>query len=385
MIKKIVSLTSYPKRIHSVHKVIESLFNQTLRVDEIILYLSVLEFPNLEEDLPESLMKIIGIDGFRIKWTEDNLRSHKKYYYVLQEYQDSIVITVDDDAIYSENMVKELMESYERFPNAISSRRARIILKEGEKLAKYSQWDGYLEEYVNEPRMDLCAIGVGGVLYPPGCASSDWFDVEKIRELAENQDDLWLKYNEIKSKFPVVYVDTSLGDVNMTDIQKGALSALNMNEGENDVCIQKLFAVTPKCTSGNYIDWFKELIQQKEFILRKRQYYFHKIQKEFSSAVKKHIYLYGAGKRAEIILAILSDLGIKDRVEKIIVSNKIANPSLLCGIEVCALEEFDSLSNVIMICGVSGIFRDEVNALLRKYDCEMLDIEWDKIIRYCAV
>lgn len=40
----IISLTSYPPRIKGVHKVIESLYRQTVLADEIILYLSNEEF-----------------------------------------------------------------------------------------------------------------------------------------------------------------------------------------------------------------------------------------------------------------------------------------------------------------------------------------------------
>ena len=37
----IVSFTSYPPRIKSVHRVVESLYRQTVKADEIILYLSL--------------------------------------------------------------------------------------------------------------------------------------------------------------------------------------------------------------------------------------------------------------------------------------------------------------------------------------------------------
>ena len=46
----IISLTSYPARIHIVYKVIESLIKQKEKADEIILWLSILEFPNQIDD-----------------------------------------------------------------------------------------------------------------------------------------------------------------------------------------------------------------------------------------------------------------------------------------------------------------------------------------------
>jgi len=89
--KVIVSFTSYPKRIGMVHKVVESLLEQTIRADAILLYLSLDEFPHEESDLPDMLREMIGKHGFRIIWVKGNLKSHKKYYYALQEYCDDVV------------------------------------------------------------------------------------------------------------------------------------------------------------------------------------------------------------------------------------------------------------------------------------------------------
>ena len=75
----IVSFTSYPPRIKSVHRVVESLYRQTVKADEIILYLSLDEFPKVEAELPEKLRRMIGQGGFRIAWVCGNLKSHKKY------------------------------------------------------------------------------------------------------------------------------------------------------------------------------------------------------------------------------------------------------------------------------------------------------------------
>ena len=54
----IVSLTSYPARIHMIHNVIESLINQTYNADKIILWLNPESFPSKETDLPSQLLKL---------------------------------------------------------------------------------------------------------------------------------------------------------------------------------------------------------------------------------------------------------------------------------------------------------------------------------------
>ena len=56
----IVSMTSYPKRITNVSKSIFYLLNkQTVKPDEIHLWLSTEEFPNKEKDLPDDLQKLL--------------------------------------------------------------------------------------------------------------------------------------------------------------------------------------------------------------------------------------------------------------------------------------------------------------------------------------
>ena len=188
----IVSFTSYPPRIKSVHRVVESLYRQTVKADEIILYLSLDEFPKVEAELPEKLRRMIGQGGFRIAWVCGNLKSHKKYYYALQEFQDAVVITVDDDKIYAETMICDLMESYKRFPDSVSARIARIILKRPETLEQYVKWEKEekIEECKDVPRMDLCAIGAGGVCYSPRLVNENWFHKETIMKVAGDYDDL---------------------------------------------------------------------------------------------------------------------------------------------------------------------------------------------------
>ena len=55
MNRLIVSFTSYPERISTVNCVLNSLYAQTRKADEIILWLAKEQFPNREADLPISL------------------------------------------------------------------------------------------------------------------------------------------------------------------------------------------------------------------------------------------------------------------------------------------------------------------------------------------
>ncbi len=95
----IISLTSYPERIGTLHFVIKSLLEQTIKPYKIVLYLAIEQFPNKDKDLPLDLLELKN-ETFEIHYCED-LKSYKKLIPALKEYPDKVIITVDDDLIYS--------------------------------------------------------------------------------------------------------------------------------------------------------------------------------------------------------------------------------------------------------------------------------------------
>lgn len=170
----IVSFTSYPGRIQTVEQVIRCLVNQTVHPDKIILYLSEEQFADYN-DFPD--FGDYEKDGFAIKWCNENLGPHKKYYYSMQEYPDAIIITVDDDILYSSRMIEELLDSYKRYPNSVIARRAHMVTWLSEDIiAPYAMWYSECGKYVDMPRMDLVATGCGGILYPPHIFSQEIFN-----------------------------------------------------------------------------------------------------------------------------------------------------------------------------------------------------------------
>lgn len=381
----IVSFTSYPPRINNVHKVVESLYQQTVQADEIVLYLSLDEFPGAEADIPGTLKSLIGRKGFRVKWVHGNLKSHKKYYYALQEYKDAVVITVDDDKIYAGTMISDLVKSYKRFPNAVSTRLARIMFKKIDTLQPYSKWEDatYLEKYTNVPRMDLCAIGAGGICYSPSLVNEDWFDEEKIVKVAENQDDLWLKYNEIISNIPVVCTRPSQEDVTIENSQVCRLSADNLHGNGNDKCIHKLLVLLKEQNVNRYQAWLHNLMTWEEYITERKRYYADVLRVALDKVKDMPVYVYGAGKTAQIFLKFLVDFGLIQRVTAIIVSDKSENPPSLYGLQVKSLEEVDTNRGVGMIFGVDGINKKEIMNRLQGYNYKSIELDMRIIMRYC--
>lgn len=196
--KIIVSLTTIPSRIDKVILVISRMMNQTILPDKIILCLDKTK----QEDIvfSEELSFLIK-KGLEIKWVED-VGPHTKYLYATQKYSNDIVITVDDDIIYSRKIIEVLLNSYKRYPKAISANIVtRFIIKKG-KVQASSQW---LQQFKYGIGDDYSiAYGVGGVLYPPNVLPKETFDIEKIKRVSKFQDDLWLKAIELKHEIDVV-------------------------------------------------------------------------------------------------------------------------------------------------------------------------------------
>lgn len=382
--KIIVSFTSYPPRIDSVHKVVESLCHQTVPADEIILYLSLDEFPEMLAGLPERLKNLIGQGGFRVAWVQGNLKSHKKYYYVLQEYKDAVVITVDDDKIYAKTMISDLVNSYKRFPRAVSAREVRIMLKKKATLEPYSKWEKgeSLEEYIDIPRMDLCAIGAGGICYSPSLVNKDWFNGEIITKIAPDCDDLWMKYNEIMSNIPVVYTTPSQEDNTIDTTQICRLTDYNLYGSGNDVCISNLLAMLVERATGRYREWFRNLMTKEEYIIAKKKYYADNFNSAFDKVGNVPVYFYGAGKIARRMLMILADLGVIQRIAAIIVSDKSGNPLVLYGLQVRTLSELDTNRKFGVLFGVSEVYKKEILDGLADYDYMNIELGMRIIKRY---
>uniref|UniRef100_UPI003242F5E1 glycosyltransferase n=1 Tax=Lactococcus sp. TaxID=44273 RepID=UPI003242F5E1 len=197
--KKItVSLTTIPNRIDKIKLVVTRMMNQTVRPDRIVLYID--EAQKEKFKFNDDLKKLIDL-GLTVKYVRD-IGPHTKYFYALQEYKNDIVITVDDDIIYSHRLIETLLNSYQAHPHAVSANIVTNFFFENGKLAPSTKWRQKFSYGVGNSHS--IGYGVGGVLYPPQIMPEETFDEDKIRSLCLFADDLWLKAVENKYDIPVV-------------------------------------------------------------------------------------------------------------------------------------------------------------------------------------
>lgn len=237
----IVSMTTFPGRIDTVYKALNSVFIQSFKPDRVILWLAEEQFP--DKQLPQSLTDYIPL-GLEIRWCKEDLRSHKKYYYVMQEYPKAIVITVDDDLIYDQQLVEALITSYLHFPDAVSAARTHLMKMDDDgKIAPYMQWGNEFSGILGHPTMQLFATSGGGTLFPPDCMDKELFNMENIRLLAPNADDLWFKIMQVKKGTPVVLVKRNEKLAYVPGSQAIGLRHDNMGNHGNDIQLAKLLEV----------------------------------------------------------------------------------------------------------------------------------------------
>lgn len=228
--KIIVSLTSYPKRINTLWITIETLLRQSMKPDEIILWLAKDQFDGIES-LPKKLQEQQH-RGLTIKFCDD-LRSHKKYYYAMQEYPDDIVILFDDDMFYPYDTIKKLWDLHKKHPKDICCITTQIMEPSFESMPS-----GWRNPAINEKieNSDKAQIFTGsGSLFVPGSLSEEIFQKDLLLKICPYADDLWITFMAYRAKTRI----TSLKKwrafpISIYGTGEDSLWYINAQDGKND-------------------------------------------------------------------------------------------------------------------------------------------------------
>jgi hypothetical protein len=227
----IVSMTSFPARIADIWITVDIILRQSFKPDQVILWLAKDQFDGVP--LPENLMALTD-RGLTIRFCDEDLRAHKKYYYALSEFSDANIITIDDDLYYDSDFLKNLVLLHKKHPKCIVTNRAhRITFDEDGKLLPYRRWKHNVTD--SEPSHLLVATGGAGTLYPKGCFNAQVFNKELFKEMCFFADDIWLKIMALLNGTKVVTNQTYNKDfVTIRSSQKQKLVTTNVLHGGND-------------------------------------------------------------------------------------------------------------------------------------------------------
>ena len=230
----VVSLTSIPSRIGTLHLTVLSILDGLARPEKIILWLN----DSLQGLLPKSLTRLQGT-CFEIRFAPGT-SSHRKLVFALREMPSATLVTCDDDVMYPRDWLSSLYAEHLTKPNCIVGHTCRAIAySEDGELLPYKHWKHAAQGACGR---EIMPVGVGGVLYPPGSLHHDVLDEGLYMRLAPRADDLWFKVMAVQQgtmscssvtppaePLPCpLFSDKSLGDSNVK---------LDMNRVQlNDIC-----------------------------------------------------------------------------------------------------------------------------------------------------
>lgn len=103
-------MTSYGRRINNLPRVIDSIFNQTVQPNLIVLNLAY------DEIIPRDVESYLKKQGIEINRVPDT-KVYKKLIPTLKKYTEALVISIDDDFLYPPEMIEEFMRIHIKYPN----------------------------------------------------------------------------------------------------------------------------------------------------------------------------------------------------------------------------------------------------------------------------
>lgn len=233
----IISLTSYGERLKVLDNCLKSILLQTLKPDKIIVWL---DCNTTKEQLLDNLIEYEKY-GVEFRFMKQNLRPHMKYFYAMKEFKNSIIITVDDDLIYPQDLISSLYGAHKEHPKAVCARRVHeITLNKNNEINPYKKWN-FESTDIEKPSFKLIATGVGGVLYPPNSIDERGLDEELIKKLCLGADDIWLKVMEVLAGTPVCWVKNNMiHPPIVNDTQNEALNISNVSNNQNDEYLKNI-------------------------------------------------------------------------------------------------------------------------------------------------
>lgn len=192
----IVSFTCISYRISHILPVIESLRNQTMQADKIILWLSkdkfLLDKGVPYKKIPRNIRKLAEAadTNFEIHYTE-NIGPYRKLLPTLEKFNSSedIIVTADDDIIYPEYWLDSLYKAFLKNKCVICFRARKMLFDDKNNLKPYLTWPK-LDDLDNRKELFLCPIGSYGVLYSPDFFDKRIFD-PVLSKICPSRCDIW--------------------------------------------------------------------------------------------------------------------------------------------------------------------------------------------------
>jgi hypothetical protein len=234
--KYIASMTTYPARFSSALLAIESINNQTIKPESLVIHIS-------EEDWRQAQKDFIRPVKFRFKGKViiepcENLKPANKIIHTAKKFPEKNIITFDDDVLYPRNRAENLIEKHKLYPNNPICFRTRRVSFNKEQANPYSKWnlihDRGGANYLNFP------TSVSGSFYPAGIFPESFFDTQTYSQICQNNDDIWTYFHMLMSDLPFVSGGSEIVPTGVSGAQDSALWKRNVRLNGNDKIISDM-------------------------------------------------------------------------------------------------------------------------------------------------
>ncbi len=229
-----VSLTTFGPRMETAFYAIEAMAAGDLRPGRVVLWLSESD----AESVPSSLRRLEK-RGLEIRTAPDT-KAYKKYLpYVLGEDVSQPLVTADDDALYDQRWLADLVDANRKNPAVAHCHRAkRMAVFEG-RLLPYEEW-GMCSDTV--PSHLNFVTGVSGAIYPPALLERLRDTGYEFLELAPHNDDVWINANALRAGVEVAQLAPQDRNYKSTpESQSEGLASMNVIGGWNQIQLRRVY------------------------------------------------------------------------------------------------------------------------------------------------
>lgn len=230
--KIIVSMTSYPKRITNVGKSIFYLLTkQTVKPDEIHLWLSTEEFPNKEKSLPEDLQIITYNDKVFLHWLPKNTYVHKRHEYFKMANDNDLVFLIDDDVFYDDDLIETVVKTHKKFNNCIICyNRYPAHVYKGKRIIYGPDKDEKVP-LVNKNRWCGQSM-IPAKLYPKECLSNEYQEIRN--HTSPISDECWFQPWTVYYDIPIYHLSYNWGkDISLSTGKSSGLCSWTHKKEKN--------------------------------------------------------------------------------------------------------------------------------------------------------
>jgi hypothetical protein len=121
--KVIISISVQPEKINKIKPMINSILDQTVKVNQIVLNLP----NNKEYNIPKKFEKIFTIFRCGKDYGECN-----KFIPTLlrEESKDTIIILLDENYVFGQNYIEDMIEEYKKYKCSILSKGGILVIPE---------------------------------------------------------------------------------------------------------------------------------------------------------------------------------------------------------------------------------------------------------------